>query len=207
VTFSTVASGTAPLDYLWLFNGVALATQPRAPALTLTNIQLVNEGAYHVVISNAFGTASSSVATLRISGPAPVIATQPTGTAVLYGGNVTFNVTASSPLPLSYQWLRNGTPIPNAIGPTLFLSNLQLAQAGNYSVVVSNILGVTTSTAAILQVLGSVPVIETQPLSASAIVGESVTFNVSASSLLPLTYRWLLNDNPVPNGNGPRSHC
>src|SRR3954471_5356732 len=46
----------------------------------------------------------------------PVIMTQPQSRTVPAGTNVTFMVSASGPLPLSYQWQFNGTPISGATG-------------------------------------------------------------------------------------------
>ena len=54
--------------------------------------------------------------------------------------------------PLYYQWLKDGTPLAGASGSSLLLTNLQATNAGNYSVVVSNACGSTTSSNAYLTV-------------------------------------------------------
>jgi hypothetical protein len=51
---------------------------------------------------------------------------------------------------LSYQWQKDTVPIAGAIGSSLVLTNLQMADAGNYSVVVTNDYGTTTSSNAYL---------------------------------------------------------
>jgi hypothetical protein len=82
--------------------------------------------------------------------PVPFITAQPRGQVGYWGKTVTFTVTTAGTPPLSYQWLKNGTPIEGATGSSLVLTNLQLSDAGNYSVVVSNAYGSITSSNAYL---------------------------------------------------------
>ncbi len=83
---------------------------------------------------------------------APNIITGPQPQTVSVGGSANFLVVADSPLTLSYEWQLNGVNISGATNATLTLNNLTVAQAGNYSVVVSNAVGVVTSTAVALTV-------------------------------------------------------
>ena len=83
---------------------------------------------------------------------APVISQQPTSQTVLVGNTATFTVSAIGTPPLSYQWRLNGVNIPGATQSTLTLPNVQLSQAGNYSVRISNSLGTVTSADAVLTV-------------------------------------------------------
>ncbi len=85
-------------------------------------------------------------------GIGPSITSQPTNQTVTAGANVTFTVAATGASPLSYQWRFNTTNIAGAINATLTLTNLQLADGGNYSVVVSNSVSSVTSSNAILTV-------------------------------------------------------
>ena len=70
---------------------------------------------------------------------------QPTNQTATAGSSVTFSVLATGNPPPTYQWRLNGTAIPGATSQTLVLNNLQSAQAGVYSVVVSNFAGVVTN--------------------------------------------------------------
>lgn len=83
---------------------------------------------------------------------APTITAQPQNRTVIQGGSTSFSVAATGTEPLSYQWHKNGTSIGNN-SPTLSLSNVQLAAAGNYYVTVSNSVGSQTSSTATLTVL------------------------------------------------------
>jgi hypothetical protein len=79
---------------------------------------------------------------------------QPAGATVVQSFSYTFTVSPSGTAPLAYQWYFNRTNlIPGATASTLPLSNLQLAAAGGYSVVVTNPYGSVTSVVANLNVL------------------------------------------------------
>lgn len=83
---------------------------------------------------------------------APAIASQPAAQTVVTGGAAIFAVSASGSGPLAYQWRKDGVALAGATNATLTLSAVQTAQAGSYTVVVSNALGSVTSNAATLTV-------------------------------------------------------
>ncbi|HXB59122.1 MAG TPA: LamG-like jellyroll fold domain-containing protein [Candidatus Acidoferrales bacterium] len=105
--------------------------------------------------------ASNEIAAIYAAGPAgkceptggAVITGQPQSQTVPAGGNAFFEVTAGGSQPLSYQWQFNGTIITGGTSPTLTLTNVQSAQEGGYSVVVSNSLAAATSSVAALVVV------------------------------------------------------
>ena len=61
-------------------------------------------------------------------------------------------VTADGTTALNYQWNFNGTNIDWATNASLTITNVQLSQAGNYSVLVTNVFGSITSSNAALTV-------------------------------------------------------
>ncbi len=83
---------------------------------------------------------------------APYITSQPTSLTVTDGQDATFDVGASGTAPLSYQWLRNGQPIPGATQSSLVLKQVTRADSGSYSAQVSNSAGSVVSAAALLEV-------------------------------------------------------
>ncbi len=85
----------------------------------------------------------------------PSITGQPAGGTVYTNlPSFTFTVTAAGSPPPTYQWLFNGAPIPGATASTFVKTGpFTLADAGNYSVIVSNSSGVLTSAPAVLVVL------------------------------------------------------
>lgn len=83
---------------------------------------------------------------------APVITTQPQSRSQVAGLNSTFVAGAGGTPPLSYQWQHAGTNIPGANGPTLTVTNVQPANVGSYTLIVSNSLDFVTSSNATLEV-------------------------------------------------------
>jgi hypothetical protein len=83
----------------------------------------------------------------------PLITMQPQSRSVSLGANVSFSVSASGIEPFSYQWQRNDVALAGETNATLTLTNVQVAQAGSYTVVVSDgFEDLVTSEAAILTV-------------------------------------------------------
>lgn len=83
---------------------------------------------------------------------APRITLQPSGAAISVTSSGGFSVTAVGTAPLTYQWWKDGVALLAATGPTLILSNSQTNQAGNYSVVITNLYGSVTSSVAALMI-------------------------------------------------------
>jgi len=86
-----------------------------------------------------------------------VITAQPQSVTVNSGGSATFSVTVTGAAPISYQWYFNNTAISGATSASYALSNIQSAQAGNYTVTASNSVSNVTSSAAALSVTTSAP--------------------------------------------------
>jgi hypothetical protein len=82
----------------------------------------------------------------------PTITTQPTNQTVVVGGTATFTVQAAGTPPLSYQWNFDGANIVGATNMTLTLTNVQASQAGNYTLLVTNLYGSILSSNAVLTV-------------------------------------------------------
>ena len=76
---------------------------------------------------------------------APAIVTQPVSQTAGTGAIVAFSVTASGSAPLGYQWWFGSNSLAGATNAVLTLTNVQPANVGSYSVVVSNAAGLATS--------------------------------------------------------------
>jgi endonuclease/exonuclease/phosphatase family metal-dependent hydrolase len=88
----------------------------------------------------------------------PAIVSPPQNQTVTNGANVTFSVSATGTPPLAYQWQLNNTNLPGATSSNLTLTAVTFAQAGFYSVVITNVLGSAGSTPVALSVwCGSSP--------------------------------------------------
>jgi hypothetical protein len=82
---------------------------------------------------------------------------------------------------------------------TMTLTNVQLPNAGDYRVVVSNGGGAITSQVATLTVIFP-PNITDQPISTSVPAGTQAQFNVAATGTQPLYYQWRHENTNVPGG-------
>ncbi len=195
-TFSVAATGTSPLSYQWRKDGVAL-TGATGATLALSGVQSGQAGVYSVVVSNGAGSVASAGATLTVNPVvvAPRIDAAPTGRVATEGANLTFSVVASGSAPLTYQWFKAGAAIPGATQATLFLANVQLADAGLYTVVVGNAVGSVTSPLATLVVNSLLvpPAITVPPTGRTAVEGSAVTLEVTATGSAPLVYQWRRN--------------
>jgi hypothetical protein len=83
---------------------------------------------------------------------APWITAQPQSQTSTAGTDVTLGVMAQGTGPLYYQWLLNGMALPGATDSSLSLSNIQPAQAGTYTVRVTNLAGSVVSEPAVINV-------------------------------------------------------
>jgi hypothetical protein len=142
------------------------------------------------------------LATLGTGLGQPVITQQPQSCTNLAGTTVTFAVKAKGPGQLTYQW-QNSTggswmELAGCTGPSLCLTNVGLAQAADYRVVVRDTIGETTSEVACLVVLFP-PRITLQPTNwPAAFVGAWLNNRVVAGGTAPLSYQWRLNGEPLP---------
>jgi sugar lactone lactonase YvrE len=193
-------------DSVWnLYFATADSSSPRIyeahftglPTRSLKNVNTNNAGNYWVVISNATGSVTSSVAVLTIVFP-PSITSQPTNQAVYPGGDATFSVAALGSPPLNYQWLFNGDTMDGQTNSTLCLSGVSTNQAGVYSTLITSPYGNITSLVATLAV-GGLPTITMQPTNQSVRAGTRVLLTAGVSGVGPLTFQWQLNGTNLPN--------
>jgi len=121
----------------------------------------------------------------------PQFVVQPASRNTNVGANVTFSAQVSNPTTTVFQWRLNGNNISGATGTSYSLYNVQLSDAGNYSVFVTDADGGMTSSNAVLQV-GIAPAFTSQASSLSVTQGQSASFSISATGT-PLNYFWKKN--------------
>lgn len=150
VTLQVSVLGTPTPAIQWRKDGADLPGATGS-TLTLAAVTLADSGRYSVVATNLVGTATTSaLITVR---SAPVIVAPPVSQSVPAGTTVTLAVEAGAYPAPTYQWRRNGTALPGATAPTLILTDVRSANAGDYSVEVTNGLGTATSPVATLTVI------------------------------------------------------
>jgi hypothetical protein len=168
-SFWVKVSGTPPLAYQWQFNGTNLTNGTNlwgsiisgtaTTNLTVGGIVTNDLGSYRCVVTNLFGRATSSAATLALQYP-PEITSQPvTSLTVTNGDKASFSVTATGSTPLSYRWqyygsnLVNSPAISGVTSNTLSFTPANTNHTGNYQVVITNTYGAVTSTISFLNVV------------------------------------------------------
>ena len=120
------------------------------PANCQTVVTSLDPAKYVVVRPDQLFLLYQESAGISKGGAPPFVATPPASQSAYVGANVAFSVVASGTAPLNYQWMMNGTNIPGATAGSYTLPAVQLPDAGNYSVVITNNYGSVTSSIAAL---------------------------------------------------------
>jgi len=139
----------------------------------------------------------------------PVITSQPASVSAAVGDNVAFNVGASSPYPLTYQWQENGTNVAGQMSPALALTSVNAPYNGaTFDCIVSNTYGAVTSAVATLTVGGlTLPVLSpVQYLTNYVGNNQAITATFVSGTDPKGGYQWyfngnLLSDGPTANGS------
>lgn len=138
-------------------NGITLVTN--ATSIFYSNSVSVSDRFFYVISDGSGGSATGvvQIAASPVVNQPPTISTQPQSQTVKIGSNVTFTVVAAGTPAPAYQWRFNNVDIPGAFASSFVRSNAQFADAGNYSVLVTNIAGWLVSSNATLTVLPLAP--------------------------------------------------
>lgn len=194
VTFRAAANNAVRWEWYHDDEQVVGATDP---VLTLRHVKEGDEGVYYSV---AFGAdcdegTYSEEAELEIEAPMePEFVSELEDQSVELNGSTTLEVEVAGDAPLRFVWKKNGRVITGANGPEVTISQASRADAGEYSVEVSNEAGSIESSALLTVV--SPPVITAQPEAVSVRRGELVEFQVEATGD-DLSFQWTRDGVPV----------
>jgi hypothetical protein len=207
---SAVTFATAPITNVWYRGTGAVGPTTGVPtaamqtnsvnatsmtdSLALANLQTINATNYMSVFSDAAGSVTSTVVAVEV-------VLTPVNQVAAVGSTARLPVIAVGPVaPTSFGWKTNnvnlvasthyGTPT----AANLFITNVQPADAGTYTVGVTNAAGNVTQTAT-LTVIGAAP----SPASQTNLVGTAASFTVTATGATP-TYRWKKNGVNLSDG-------
>lgn len=199
-TFAVSAIGSQPVTYQWFFQGAPIAGAS-ASQYSLLGVQSGNSGAYRVVVNNSLGSATSTVANLTVTALAPYFTLQPVGASLSAGSSRTLTGQANGSLPIGYQWRRNGTNLSGATQTSLALTNLAVSDSAPYTLVASNVAGVSTSAVAQITVYQT-PTLVQGLTNVVVDMNSNVSLAVNALGSPTLAYSWQLNGQPIA-GAGP----
>ena len=181
-----------------------------SPAATIP----LNSGTYAVNFNSKVGSTTvvnnEQFVSWWVFGYLPNITSPPSGQSVGAGSNATFHATVAGTTP-TLLWFLNQTNLvstqtlnfnpPNATTTTnvsLVISNVSSANAGNYTVTVTNFWGTSNSTSALLTVIPALSV--SSPQSQTNYAGKSVSISVTATGAPPISYQWQKGGVNLSNG-------
>ncbi len=198
--FNVQVEGEGPFAWQWLKDGVVLPGKTNAN-LTLSSVSFADDADYSVIISNSRGSTVSATAHLTILS-APKITAPPAPTSINLGGAGTLSVQAVGTAPLSWQWYKDGVLLSGATNPQLAFTSTTKANAGAYSVKISNSFGSITSDPVPLTVV-ALPTISIPPSNVAIREGASFNLSVDARSDGAMTYRWFKDGVLLPGASLP----
>jgi len=173
----------------------------------LSGIDLPTSATFRARGYTVAGSLGSSAWYVESSVGAPAIIAEPVSLTNNAATGASFSVLALGSAPLRYQWRKDGLNLADLGGvsgattPALTLSNVYGIDAGQFSVVITNVAGSVTSTVARLTVVD--PVIVVQPVSQTNYEGDIVTFAVGAVGTSPLTLEWRKDGVALAFATGP----
>ena len=132
------------LTYQWRKDGAPLTGQTNS-SLPLGPVTLADAGLYSVVATNLAGSVTNGPALLRILSPARFAQPLAPQTILELDQALTLIAQVEGTGPFSFQWRLNRQDIPDAIGAIYTVSKVTLADAGTYTVVVTDETGALTS--------------------------------------------------------------
>lgn len=198
---SCVALGQPTMRYQWYKDGVAVDREhgninARSPVYIVCKSALVDAGVYTCVVTNSYGSVTSSSCTVTIK-VAPVILVQPVNTVINDGQTLTLSVVAKN--ASNYQWYMGGVAIAGATSATYTKTGV-VADTGEYYCKVWNAYGSVTSLTVSVTVknLSVAPTIIVQPQSQSIPFGTSFSLSVVANGTEPLAYQWKKDGGNIP---------
>jgi hypothetical protein len=191
VSFSASATGTAPLAYQWYFNTNTILKSGTNASLALAGVTASNAGAYQLVVTNAFGSATSAVATLTI-------AAQPRITARLVAGGLQITWIG---VPGEIYWVQATTNLNAPIVWTTLATNIADA-SGLVQYVDTNTLAFPSRfyRLAIPPVAPTAPALLAQPASLTLLAGQTAQFGAMVCGSYPLAFQWYFDSITPLNG-------
>lgn len=192
--FQVTATGAPAPSYQWRFEGAdlvddAMVSGATTRTLTLTGVTAGRAGDYTVVVTNSAGSIDATATLVVRTMPVIDAGSQPVSRTVTAGDPVTLSVGAVGIPAPTFQWRKNGLPIDGATGASYTIDKVTLDHEGDYTVVVSNVVGSVESVIARLTV-HTLPEIVSSPASLTAAKGGSVLLSVQATGTPDPVYQW-----------------
>ncbi|MGJ8725612.1 MAG: immunoglobulin domain-containing protein [Roseibacillus sp.] len=134
-----------------------------------------------------------------------IISTQPESLIADLGASASLSVVASglNGAPISYQWLKDGNPIPSETSATLNFASLAETDDSSYEVLITNL---TTgrerkSAAAIVTVLGAPELVAFTNEAQNLEIDDELILSVESVGAGTLSYQWQKNGSDIAGAN------
>ncbi len=164
----------APLTYQWYKNNVAIAGATGSNFI-ITKAALTAAGDYICSVRNVAGSVATPPIQVGVVDTGPKVVNVPV--------NTTATLTAfAAGSGLTFQWYRDGAPLPNAFNKTLTVPGASAANAGPYLCLVTNVAGSIFTGTVTLSAYNAAPVILTPVALPAGIVGGSYSFTIPVDS-------------------------
>lgn len=186
LTLTSEAEGTG-LTWTWRHNGSIIAGANES-TLVIENVTADDAGAYRAIASGDCMPDDVSQEAVVTVTEGIDITLQPVSQEVCEGSSVTFAVDATG-ADLMYQWKYNGNDINGANESTFVIAAVSIANAGDYSVVVSSSCGDPLESTIADLTVNSGAIISSQPSNVNTTVGTGFSLEVVAEGD-NLEYQW-----------------
>ena len=155
-------------------------------------LRVFSLGLSAIAITSNDTTGTNGTFQLLTASSPPLILAQPQNQQTVAGSDATFTVNAASVSALGYQWKFDGTNLSGASTSALAITNVLLANAGSYQLVVTNADGANTSVVATLTVNRANPVVTAWPAASAITYGQTLAASaLSGGSATPVgSFAW-----------------
>ncbi len=154
------------------------------------------------LFTNYSGTAVNKLFLLNADAVPFAITRQPQAlTLADPGTDAEISIRATGISAISYQWFKDGNPVPGATSDTLLLEDVTIADNGDYTCHASNAQGSATSAVGQLIVLDA-PVINGISDPVTLVEGGNFSLTVEAIGAPVLSYEWRRGGTLLANGPG-----
>lgn len=180
--------------YQWYRNGTPIQGATDS-AFVISSMDASKEGSYWVVASGACNPAASSDIIPVLLGKSPSIVSSPQSTGVCRGTELRL-VVSSLGTDRTFQWKRNGSPLPNGRDSVFVIPSFAVSDTGSYVCEVRSSCGTPAESTPARITFSDAPVITTQPKDVTVAINQQVQLSVVAPTAT--AFAWSKNGSPLP---------
>ena len=142
------ATGEPMPTFQWMLSGQAVAGATNA-VYRVDSSTSADEGTYKVEVRNRLEVALSEPASVTVTRRLPVVLGLPDSTEVLEGGDMVLSASVQAIPGATLQWFHEGEVLPGEAHGSLTVLRMRGMEGGRYSLVATNVAGVTTNSVAV----------------------------------------------------------